>query len=294
VQVHGEVKVEIAPVAMVNTVSLVGEWQVGHQAQSGDRWRAELGYDSSLSRARAALGYVRQFKKVALTASGEVASDGSVAASLSLAFSLGSNGHGGIRLTSDKLASHGSLRVHVFRDLNHNGVHDPGEPWEKGVLITAGHVPVTDMTDAQGEVIIDGLQPFIPVLIGIDGASLTDPLMQPATVGLVVTPRPGIMQDIELAVATSGEVDATLLHDGGGKLEGVEVDLVDAHGVAVAQACTEYDGYLSFENVPYGRYVLRLSQLSAQALRVDPDLHRTVVVGEKTENVHLGTLMVGK
>ena len=237
---------------------------------------------------------MRQFKKVALTASGEVASDGSVAAGLSLSFSVGSNGHGGFRMTAEKQASHGAVLVRVFRDLNHNGVHDAGEPWEKGVLVTTGHVPVTDTTNAQGEVIVDGLQPYIPVLVGIDGSSLADPLMQPETVGLVVTPRPGIMQEIELAVATSGEVDGTLVRSGGGHLEGVDLELVDSSGHVIAHTRSEYDGYVLFDGVPYGRYKMRIAKLSAEAIRLNPDLGLVVDVGEKTASVHLGAITVGK
>jgi hypothetical protein len=294
VRVRGEARFELAPVSRLSSVSLVGEWQSGRDELTGNHWRAELGYEASAARGRFGLGYVRQFKKVALTASGEVATDGSVAAGLSLAFSLGSNGRGGYRMTSEKLASHGAVQVHVFRDLNHNGVHDLGEPWEKGILITAGHVPVTDTTDAQGQVIVDGLQPFIPVLIGIDSSTLADPLMQPETVGLVVTPRPGITQEIELAVATSGEVDGTLTKPGGGRLEGAGAELVDGSGHVVAHTVSEYDGYLLFENVPYGHYGVRLVKLSAEALKLNADLGLAADVGDKTPSVHLGTIIVGK
>jgi hypothetical protein len=293
VHIRGETHFEVAPVARLQSVSLVGEWLAGHDERRAAHWRAEVGYDETLSRARVGLGYVRQFKKVAMTASGEVASDGSVAGGLSLAFSLGDNGHGGARMTSEKLASHGAVSVHVYRDLNHNGIHDPGEPWEKGVLVTTGRVPVTDTTNADGEIIIDGLQPFIPLLVGIDASSLADPLMQPETVGLVITPRPGILQEIELAVATAGEVDATLVKPGGGRLEGVDLELVDLSDHVVAHTRTEYDGYALFEAVPYGSYTIRIAKLSAEALRLPAKLNVTAVVGAKSPSVHLGMIKVG-
>ena len=293
-RVRGEVRAEIAPTARLTTVSLVGEWLAGHDERTSAHWRAELGYDQSLSRGRAALGYVKQFKKIAVTATGEVATDGSVAAGLSLAFSLGGNGHGGMRITSAKQASSGSVRVRVFRDLNHNGVHDPGEPWEKGVLVTTGHIPVNDSTNADGEVIVDGLQPFIPLLVGIDTSTLADPLMHPETVGLVITPRPGVLQTIELAVATAGEVEGTLVKPGGGRLEGVDVELVDPAGVVIGHARSEYDGYLLFENVPYGNYTLRLAKLSADALRVSPSLNARAAVADQSPRVNLGTIAISK
>lgn len=290
--IRGETHVEVAPEVRLQSVTLIGEWLAGHDERRAAHWRAELGYDQTLSRARVGLGYVRQFSKVAMTASGEVASDGSVAGGLSLAFSLGNNGHDGLRLTSEKQASHGAVRVRVFRDLNHNGIHDPDEPWEKGVLITTGRVPVTDATNAEGEIIVDGLQPFIPLLVGIDASSLSDPLMQPETVGLVVTPRPGILQDIELAVATAGEIDATLVKSGGGRLEGVDLELVDVTDHVVAHTRTEYDGYALFEGVPYGHYTIRMAKLSAEALRLPQNLNATAIVGSKAPSVHLGVIKV--
>ena len=60
---------------------LIGEWAGKGEAE----WRAELGYDRGLDRARAGLGYTRRFNKLQLTGFGEVASDGSIAASLALA-----------------------------------------------------------------------------------------------------------------------------------------------------------------------------------------------------------------
>ena len=196
-------------------------------------------------------------------------------------------------MTSEKLASRGSLLVRVYRDLNHNGIHDAGEPWEKGVLVTTGRVPVTDATNTQGEVIIDGLQPYLPILVGIDSSTLADPLMKAETVGLVVTPRPGIMQEIELAVATAGEIDGTLAKAGGGRIEGVDLELVDGNGAIAGHTRSEYDGYVLFEGVAYGRYAVRLTKLSAQALRVDADLHLSVDVSDKTKSVHLGTIAIG-
>ena len=65
-------------------------------------------------------------------------------------------------------------------------------PLKKSVELTAGLSGRGDPTDAKGQTFIGGLTPFVPVLIGIDASSLPDPFVQPATSGVVVTPRPGI------------------------------------------------------------------------------------------------------
>src|SRR3546814_4157697 len=101
----------------------IGEWAVKDDAE----WRTELGYDRGLDRARAGLGYTRRFNKLQLTGFGEVATDGSVAASLALAFSFGPRSNGGWRVSSEKLASRGQVIAEVWMDENGDGVRQPGE-----------------------------------------------------------------------------------------------------------------------------------------------------------------------
>ena len=117
-RLRGEARFRIAPDPRFESATLVGEWAAGRDSDRGNAWRAEIGYDRGSGRARAGLGYVRRFDRFALTASGEVASDGSVAAGLSVAFSLGPDPRAGrgLRMTGEKLASRGSALVRVWRD----------------------------------------------------------------------------------------------------------------------------------------------------------------------------------
>ncbi len=60
-------------------MTVIGEWTGKGDAE----WRTELGYDRGLEpRARLARDIPRRFNKVQMTGFGEVASDGSVAASI--------------------------------------------------------------------------------------------------------------------------------------------------------------------------------------------------------------------
>ena len=292
VRLRGETRFRIAPERRFQSATLVGEWYAGGGLLHPSEWRAELGYDQFLGRARAGLGYVRRFDRFALNASGEVASDGAVAAGLNLAFSFGPDPrrHGGMRVTSDKLATQGSVLVRVYRDANLNGRRDPGERLEKGAQISAGKIPVEQLTDGNGEVIVDGLEPFQPVLLGVDGSSLPDPLVQPSTPGSVVTPRPGIALAIELPLVSTGDVDGTLVRRGGGNLEGVDLELADVEGRTVARSRSDFDGFFIFEGVPYGRYTVRIARLSAQATKLDAMLVGVAQVGEATPSVHLGAV----
>ena len=292
VRLRGEARFRLAPETQFQSATIVGEWSAGGSLLHPAEWRAELGYDRALGRARAGLGYIRQFDRVAVNASGEIASDGSVAAGLNLAFSLGPDPrhHGGIRLTSEKLASQGSALVRVYRDANMNGRRDPGERLEKSAQISAGRIPVDALTDANGEVVVDGLEPFQPVLIGIDGSSLPDPRVQPSTPGMVITARPGVSVVLELPLVSTGDVDGTLVRRGGGTLEGVDLELVDVEGHVVARTRSDFDGFFIFEGVPYGRYVVRISRLAADVTRLDPVLGGLALIGEQTPSAHLGTV----
>ncbi len=292
VRLRGETRFTIAPTSKFRSATLIGEWSAGGDLLNPHDWRAEIGYDNELGRAHAGLGYVRRFDRFALTATGEVASDGAVAAGLNIAFSLGPDPRqrGGVRLSADKLASHGTTMVRVYRDANGNGRRDPGEPLEKGVQISAGRIPVDALTDANGEVLVDDLEPFQPVLLGVDGSSLPDPLVQPSTSGMVVTPRPGIALAVELPLTSAGDVDGTLARAGGGTVEGVDLELLDVEHRVVATTRSDFDGFFLFEGVPYGRYTMRIARLSAEAARLSPLLAASALVDGKTPSAHLGAV----
>ncbi|HEY0626301.1 MAG TPA: carboxypeptidase-like regulatory domain-containing protein [Allosphingosinicella sp.] len=287
VRVRGETKWRLRPDTSFESAGIVGQWTASERSD----WRGELAYDRKLSRGRGGVGWVRRFDSFAMALTGEAATDGSVAANLNLAFSLGPDPRrGGIRVTSSKLASRGTAVARVFRDLNNDGIRQPNEPAEKNVQLTAGRVPVTKLTGADGVVIVDDLTPYRPVNIGVDSTSLADPLLQPRKAILRVTPRPGVATELDIAIVGSGEVEGTLIRNGGGALEGVDIELVDRSGQVAAVTRSEFDGYFLFEAVPYGEYRLRIAKLSADALGLDANLGKVAVVREGAASVRLGSV----
>ncbi len=292
IRLRGEARFRLVPERQFQSATIVGEWAAGGSLLNPAQWRAELGYDQALARGRAGLGYSKRYDRVAFSASGEVATDGAVAAGLNIAFSLGPDPrrNGGIRLTADKLALQGSTLVRVYRDANNNGRRDTGERFEKGAQITAGRIPVDSLTDANGEVVVDGLEPFQPVLVSVDGSALPDPLVQPSTPGYVVTPRPGVTVTIELPLVATGDVDGTLVRAGGGNLEGIDLELIDGESRVVARTRSDFDGFFLFEAVPYGRYSVRIAKLSAQVAALDMALAANAVITESLPSVHLGAV----
>lgn len=288
VRLRGEATYRIAPEKRFERINFTGEWRAGDRAD----WRAELGYDVGIDRGRAGIGIVRRFDKFSLTASAEAATDGSVAAGLNLAFSLGPDPRNGkFRFSNNKLANSGQALAIVYRDKNRDGIRQPEEELVENVELIAGQTTALTPTDAKGRSIIDNLEPFRPVLIGIDTSSLPDPYVQPALPGIVITPRPGIAATVELPLVSAGEVEGTLMRKGGGVLAGVGLELLDIEGRVTHETQSEFDGFFLFEGVPYGAYNLRIQTLSAQAIGVTPILNIRAVVDDDNQVAKLGAVV---
>jgi hypothetical protein len=284
-RLRGEVELGLVGDSGFRESRIIAEWRAGERSD----WKVDLGYSAVDSRGRIALGHTRRFRHFALTGQVEAASDGSIAAGLNLAFSLGPNPHGGgIRVASEKLASAGQAFALVYQDENADGIRQPDEPVQKEVELTAGTVGKGLPTDVQGRTVIEGLQPFEPVLIGIDASSLPDPFVQPATSGIVVTPRPGVPVTIELPLVSAGEISGTLQREGGKILSGVDIELLDKASRVVKTTRSEYDGFFLFEYVPYGTYKLRVAALSANVVGVEVALPALAELGKASGAVDLG------
>jgi Carboxypeptidase regulatory-like domain len=292
VRVRGETRFRLAPTRQFESATLIGEWAGKGDQYDAPDFRAEIGYERARDRTRFGVGYVRRFEKFAVTANAEAATDGSVAFGLNLSFSLGPDPRrpGGLRITSSHLASQGQILARVYRDANGDGKRQADEPLEKDVQLAAGRAPVRDLTDKDGQVIIGDIQPYVPVLIGIDASSLPDPLIQPATPGIVVTPRPGITAIVDLPLVGAGEVDGTLVRSGGNGVEGVDLELVSVQGAVIARTRSDFDGYFLFESVPYGTYKIRVNALSAEIGHLNVDLGAALRVSGDTPSAHVGVL----
>lgn len=287
VRLRGEAMWEISPYNRFRRAELSAYWSAGEKAD----WEGAIGYDAVGKRGLARVSHIRRFNSVAAAASIEAGSDGSFAAGFNLNFSLDS-GAGGIRLTSQKLASTGSVEARVYRDLNDNGRRDADEPFEEGAMITTGLSASEQVTDKQGLVRIGGLAPFQPVAIGIDGSSLSDPSLTPRKALQVVVPRPGLATKVDIALVGAGDVEAVLVRQDGRGIEGLDVEMVDERGEVVATARTDYDGFILFERVGYGRYTLRVAASSADAAGVDRTLSASVELTPAKSVIRLGTLRV--
>ncbi|MDQ3482628.1 MAG: carboxypeptidase regulatory-like domain-containing protein, partial [Pseudomonadota bacterium] len=286
VRVRGSTSFEVSPQSQFRSAELSGYWSASDKAD----WEGALAYDARESRARARISHIRRLDTMSVALTGEASTDGSVAVGLNLNFSLDPGR--GFGLSRERMAGAGSVRARVYRDLNDNGVADPGEPYEKGALITAGRTIAEKPTDARGRVTVAGLSTFAPITVGIDQSSLSDPMLAPKKAIQVVVPRPGVPAEVEIGLVGAGDVEGALVKSGGLGFEGLDIELVDSSGATVATARSDYDGYFLFERVAYGSYSLRLAKTSADAAQTPQDLGVRLTVSEGQSVVRLGSIQV--
>jgi hypothetical protein len=284
VRIRGSTDFDISPRARFRSAELSAYWSA---TEHGD-WEGVLAYDGEAHRARARLTHVLRFNTMAIALSGEAASNGDFALGLNLNFSL--DPRHGITLSRRPLAEGGMVHATVFRDMNANGVLDPGEPLEKDALITTGSRQAERKTDSSGSVTIGGLTAYQPVPVGIDVTSLDDPMLTPEKALQVVVPRPGIAADVQIGLVGGGSVEGALMKSGELGFEGVDLELVDTSGKVAASARTDFDGFFLFERVGYGRYTLRVSAASAAAAKIEAGLGISLDVSADHTVVRLGSI----
>ncbi len=258
--------------------------------------QGQIDYTARVDEFRLTAGYTRRFEEFSLRGDGFVTSRGGVGASVQLAFSLGPDPvSGGVRVTNNKLARSGQAAVTVFRDDNGNSRRDPGEEVLPDVMVEAGLRSTDAITGENGRTIVDDLRPFRPVLVGIDESSLDDPFLAPSTKGVVLTPRPGVVAQIELAISPTGEIEGSILNPSGVQQPGVRLQLVNNLGAVSAETISEFDGFFLFQRVPYGQYRLRVAEEAASTLKVAQPLvlgdgRRVFTLGRDEDVVRFGTV----
>ncbi len=286
VRIRGSTAFEISPDSRFRSAELTGYWSASDNAD----WEGTVAYDAPQHRGRARISHVRRFNALALALTGEAATDGSLAVGLNLNFSLDPS-HG-LSLSRERLAGAGSIRARVYRDLNDNGVADPGEPFEQGAVVTAGRTVAERPTDSKGTVLVAGLATYMPITVGIDRSSLGDPMLAPKKALQVVVPRPGVPAEVEIGLVGAGDVEGALVKSGGVGFEGMDLELVDSSGAVAATARTDYDGYFLFERVAYGAYTIRIAKASAEAAHLRPQLDASVTIDAEHSVARLGSIHV--
>ena len=170
----------------------------------------------------------------------------------------------------------------------------PVQPWEKGALITTGRRVSDEATDKNGVVRVGGLIPYQAIAVGIDTESLGDPSLTPRKALQVVVPRPGVAARLDIALVGAGDIEGLLVKDDGSGFEGLDVEMIDAAGKVVSTARSDFDGFVLFERVVYGRYSFRIKADSAAAAGIEAAIAKTAEISPSRTVVRLGTIKVRK
>jgi hypothetical protein len=286
VRLRGTATWEFQPQSRFKNAEVSAYWSA---SQSAD-FEAGVSYDALTRVARARLTHIRRFDTMALSVTGEAASDGALALGFNLNFSLDpSHGFG---LSRQTLANAGAVKARVYRDLNDNGRRDPDEPLEKGALITTGSRLAEHGTDTHGEVMVAGLSNYVPVAVGIDTSTLSDPMLAPRQALQVVTPRPGIAAEVDIPLVGAGDIEGAIVRDGGDGFEGLDIELLDASGKVVATTRTDFDGFFLFERVAYGHYSVRISAEAARVAKVAQALSASADITSDKPVARMGAIRV--
>jgi hypothetical protein len=275
---------DVSPSARFRTAELSAYWSKDENVD----WEGDLAYDTLTHLGRARVSYIRRLSSLALALTGEAASDGSLAFGINLNFSLDPT-HG-LSLSRRPLAQAGSVHAVVYRDLNDNGIRDPSEPLEKGVLVTTGTMVADHPTNASGAITVGGLTAYQPITVGLDQSSLSDPMLVPKKALQVVVPRPGIPAEVQIPLVGGGDIEGAIVKSAELGFEGLDLELVDPTGKVVATARTDFDGFFLFDRVAYGSYTVRIAKDSATSAKLLPDLGLTVNVSPEKSVVRTGAI----
>jgi len=287
VRLRGAASWKVEPERRFDRAELNAFWSAGETTDL----EAGIAYAADNRRLRGRMSYIRRFDALALSLTGEAATDGSVAAGVSLNFAMDPFS-GNFRPTRQKLATTGLVKARVFEDLNENGVRDSGEPAAAEAFVTTGMKLADRPTDKDGTTLIGGLSPYVPVAVGIDQSSLTNPALTPAKPAQVVVPRPGVDATVEIALVGGGSVEGFAAKEDGSEFEGVELQLVAVDGEVVGTAMSDIDGYFLFERVRYGSYKLRLAPGTAKAIGTGADLGVAIAIDRDKPLGRLGVVRI--
>jgi hypothetical protein len=231
----------------------------------------------------ATLGLTKNLGAFGLGINGSYSSKHELTLGLQLFVAIGREPRsGGWLVDAQPLAATGAISARAFVDRNQNGIRDPGEELvgDAGFILNGGGRYPT-RTDSNGTAFIGRLPPGQYTDIALDPATLEDPQWKPATPGLRILPRPGVVEVLEFPVVATSEIDGTVYLVGTSERRGIgdaHIELADADGRVVAATRSSPDGYYLLHQVLPGRYWLRIAPEQAEKLQLSGTLARPLTV----------------
>jgi hypothetical protein len=179
------------------------------------------------------------------------------------------------------MANMGSASVRVFLDKNLNGVMDGDDEPIRGAGFTVNGGNHLARTDADGIAYLARLPAHQNVDLAVDPNTLEDPQWQPQVKGVRIVPRPGKVNQVDVAVSLTGEIDGTTYFVSKGKsrpIGDLRLELVDGKRKVVASMSSASDGYYVITGVLPGDYLLRVAPEQLKRLGLsDTGMHMITI-----------------
>ncbi|MDH5722844.1 MAG: carboxypeptidase regulatory-like domain-containing protein [Alphaproteobacteria bacterium] len=201
------------------------------------------------------------------------------------------------------ISNNGMLSAFVFLDANGDGQYNDGEEKLEGVAVKSIQNGGRAVTDENGIALFTRMQELRLTDVQIDPSSLQDPTWVSGFDGVSVLPRKGHVATVEFPVHISGEIDGTVFAreplevatDTGFKTEqtstplrNITINLYNDKGQIEQTVTTDSTGFYYFSAVPPGRYLLLVSEKSAQFSNFSRMAPQSVEIG------YDGTVIYGK
>lgn len=185
----------------------------------------------------------------------------------------------GLMMSSQSLASSGSVAARVFLDNDRSGNFSAGDEPLSNVTIRAPQAYRSGKTDEQGVAYLTSMPTTRVTDVALAQETLPSTTMTSLHAGNSVRPRPAAPVTIDFPVVATGEIDGRvyIIRQGlRAPLPGVMVELRNDKGEVADFKISAYDGYFLFTAVPYNKYTLELAGDRRKTAKP-----RSVVVGRE-------------
>jgi len=235
---------------------------------------------------------IRRFRSVSLAFDGTYAvPTGTYAAILRLGFGFGRNPLSHRLFTARPgLSDSGAVAVRAWADEDGNHAYTPRESPLPSVAFDTG--AANGKTGRDGIALIGMIGDGTRTSLHIDGETLPDIAMAPASDGIELVPRAGHIHISQFAIEALSDIEGTARfgegRPGGGKgVSGLALVLVDPAGKAIARTRSESGGAFLFEQVRPGAYRIVIDPAQARRLAIALDGETAVTVGPKSSVIRI-------
>jgi hypothetical protein len=240
-----------------------GQWRMGGAAASASRgWKdgtigLDLDWQADTGRIGGGVTLNRRFGPYGLSAGMGRGGDGwRVGVGLNVGFWQAG---GRWRTAPAGLARSGAVLADMFLDADGDGERGRHERGVEGGRFIVGSAVRAEQTDSNGHSLLRGLPAGRAFDMETQLASLPDLALRPARAGDRLALRPGEIRRVAVPLRPTGSVEARILlvsGDARTPLSNVPVRLRREGDPTIVQGVSDFDGYVLFEGIPFGRWTV--------------------------------------